>query len=537
MPLPRSLVAVLLCAACGRTPLLGPQARDGGAPRTDAGLKIDGTLDSTSDTSRPDTRPPDSTPSVACAALTSLASHGVLTSRHARQVLFAKDRSAVVLRVAGRDAGTEDEVLVVRLPGGEISSLGIGAIDIGWIDDGARLLLRNHAGDLTASSLDGVDRLTLARGTCEHLTSPDGKRVLAFLDCDRLTATLASVDTRSGAHTTLGRSTRKDYGYGPNVDFSPGGKWLAFLEAPPAHDGGVSYNGIVRVVDSRNVSYALDSAGIASNPHFVSDEVLLFVKKRSSTFTVDLRAHALGKGETSWVVAQEVNFDGRFDRRVSSDGQWFLATVSPLPTDYRSRDALSAYALDGRQTALANDVFPFLASEMLWYSFAFAADDRHVVYQRLTPSTLGVSVVGLAGGAATSLSPDSSFVIPPVGNLVALNETRSQPFRLRLTNLETTQNVAETRLNAPAQVVTFTPNGTSVVFAEQAEGAKLVRLRHLSGRTGLTTDLAQWNETQMPTDNTCCNLPGPGYPIDPTGCYTIVDSDLLGGTALILLPP
>jgi hypothetical protein len=351
-----------------------------------------------------------------------------------------------------------------------------------------------------------------------------------------MTATLVSVDTRTGYGTKLGRSTRMNFGFGPNVVFSPSGQWIAYLEPPPSRDGSVSYSGTVRVVDSRNATYALNSAGIASNPYFASEEVLLFVKDGRSYMNVDVRAHALGGGDTSRLVAQDVGFDGRYEGHVSSDGQWILAPVSPVPHDLRTPDALSAHSLDGREIALANDVYPFWGSEVLWYSYAFAADDRHVVYMNLTPSSRGVSVVGRAGGPSRVLSRESDFVVPPAGNLVALREDRSQPIRLRLTNLDTTQDVAVAELTATPSAVTFTPDGASVVFAEQAQGSQRARLRHLSSRTGLTTDLAQWTATQMPPYEPCCNQPGPGYPIDPTGCFTVVDSDLTGGTSLILLP-
>jgi hypothetical protein len=530
---------LLLVVACGRTPLLGLQAHDGGAPRRDATLESDGaarTVDAAEGT-RPEVRPPrpDTNLPQGCSALAALASRGVLTPRHANQVLFAKDRSSLVLRVSGRDAGTGDDVMLVRLPGGETSQLATGAAGIDWIDDGRRVLVRHSSGDLLSVSLDEPGPVVLARANaCEHLISPDGSRVIMFGYCGGVISELSVIDTRTGMRTNLGQTVRKSYDFGPKVVFSPSGRWFAYLQPSPTADGSASYDTLVRVVDSRYNAYALKSAPRAAHPTFASDEVLLFATGRDSSMTVDVRAHVVGSGDASRVLARDVGFDSHFDGHVSPDGQWVLAAILPLP-DYQSSYALSAFSLDGREVALAGDLFPFYTTDMLWHASAFAADNRHVVYLTSRPS-FGTAVVERTGGAATPLSSDHSFVIPPTGNLVALIETHAQPMRVRLTNLDTTEDVAVAKPTGNPARATFTPNGASLVFVEEALGATPARLQHLSGSTGAVSALAQWNANQLLPFAPCCNEPGPGYPIDPTGCFTVVDSDLDGGTRLILLP-
>lgn len=536
----RALVfAFLLVLACGRTPLLGKQAHDGGAPRRDTALDSDAAarMADAAEGPRPEVRPPrpDTHLPQGCSALASLASRGVLTPRHAKQVLFAKDRSSLVLRVSGSDAGTGDDVLLVRLPGGETSSLSTGAAEIDWIDEGKRVLVRHSSGDLLSVTLDEPGPVVLARANaCAHLMSPDGSRVIMFGNCNVVTAELSVIDTRTGLRTNLGQTMRNSDSQGPNVVFSPSGEWLAYVQPSPGTDGSASSDTLIRVVDGRTNAYALKSAPAAAHPTFASDKNLLFTTQRSSSMTVDVRAHVVGSGDTSRVIARDVGFDGHFDGHVSPDGQWVLAAVLPLP-DFQSSYALSAFSLDGREVALASDLFPFFTADNLWHASAFAADNRHVVYLTSRPS-FGTAVVERAGGAASSLSSDHSFVIPPSGNLLALMETRSRPMRVRLTNLDTTQDVAVAEPTRNPSHVGFTPNGASVLFVEEALASTPARLQHLSGTTGAVTALAQWKVNQLLPFAPCCNEPGPGYPIDPTGCFTVVDSDLEGDTRLILLP-
>jgi hypothetical protein len=536
-------VALLLALACGRTPLLEKRPHDAGVPRPDSAWNpdaVNGLADAAGDGARPDERSswPEAGPEVACAALASLADRGVLTPRHAKQVLFAKDRRSLVLRVAGVDAGTDDDVLLIHLPEGDTAPLGIGVVGINWIARESRVLLRNRAGDLIAFPLDGGDSAILAQRTCGHVVSPDGDRVLTLEDCDDRSATLVSVDAQTGTRAPLGRTARTPYDVRPNAVFSPNGQWVAYREPATARDGRVAMGGLIYVVDARNRSYALTSTPEADNPVFASDGVLLFATNSSGPASaVDIRAHVLGSGDTSRVIARGVDFQSAFGLRVSPDGQWILAAVIPLPNGLSSYAyALSAYSIDGKEVALAADLFPFWSTQMLVYSFAFAADNRHVVY--LTSGIpRGTSAVALSGGQTTALSADVFFTIPPTGNLVALSETLSSPMRVRLNDLDTNRDLASAEAGARPTRVTFTPDGRSVIFIEQTEGATPSRLRHLSGRTGVATTLANWNSNQLAVGGgLCCNEPDHSYPIDPTGCFTVVDSDIEGGTRLILLP-
>ena len=249
-------VALLVTTACGRTSLWEASKHlDAALPHPDAANESVGpaAADATPGREVRDAAPeirqdaesfPDSMAPVGCAALTPLAG-GILTPRHAKQVLFASDRSAVVLRVAGETAGAGDDVLVVRLPGGDVTTLISDVMDMEWLDGRSRILARHSSQDLSVVALDGRTVTTIAAKTCDHVVSPDGQQILTFESCDSSSATLMAMKPESGLRTRLGKvALYSPYvnpasGFNPNASFSPSGRWIAYRQAAPAPDGGV----------------------------------------------------------------------------------------------------------------------------------------------------------------------------------------------------------------------------------------------------------------------------------------------------------
>jgi Tol biopolymer transport system component len=528
------VVALVVTTACGRTSLFKARKHlDAALPRPDVSSASVGPDAAT---------PPDSTALVGCAALTPLAG-GLLTPRHAKQVLFANDRSTVVLRVAGDSAGdsagSEDDVLVVRLPGGDLTTLISGATDMEWLDGRSRILARHANQDLSVVTLDGRT-VPIAANACDHVLSPDGQEVLSFESCDATSATLWALKLDTGLRTQLGKVARYSpyvnpaTGFNPNASFSPGGRWIAYRQPSPAPDGSVPQGGIINLVGPQG-AYALTSVPGASLPYFVSDTTLLVATPATgSPGAIDIHGHTLGT-DTSYLVAKSVDIETYFGYRVSPDGRWLLAALVPVQ-GWDSPYALGAYDVQtGDTVALAADLFPFWSSEVAWYSFAFSADARHVLY--LTAGRpMHVATVAVAGGAATVLSAEPSFTVPSTGSLVALSEQQTQPPRVRLADLDTGLDVASANAATTPIQATFTPSGRALVFTEAATASAPARLRHLAA-TGRVSQLGQWRTSQLGSAyGPCCNEPYGSYPIDPTGCFLLVDSDLDGGTRLVLLP-
>jgi len=525
------LAALVVTTACGRTSLF------------EAGKHLDAALhrpDVSGGTAGPDAdTPPDSTTPVGCAALTPLAG-GLLTPRHAKQVLFANDRSTVVLRVSGDTTGSNDDVLVVRLPGGDLTTLISGVTGMEWLDGRSHILVRHPNQDLSVVALDGRTVTPIAANACDHVLSPDGQQVLSFESCDATSATLWALKPEIGRRTQLGKVARYSpyvnpaVGFNPNASFSPSGRWIAYRQPSPAPDGGVPQGGIINLVGPEE-TYTLTSIAGASLPFFVSDTTLLVATTAvGSPGTIDIHGHTLGTG-AAYLVAKSVDIETYFGYGVSPDGHWLLAAVAPVQ-GWDSPYALGAYDIQAGDTvALAANLFPFWSSEVAWYSFAFSADARHVLY--LTADRpMHVATVAATGGSATVLSAEPSFTIPPTGSLVALSEKETRPPRVRLADLDTGLDVASADAATSPVQATFTPSGRALVFTETATDAAPARLRHLSA-TGRVSQLGQWRTSQLGLDyGACCNEPYGSYPIDPTGCFLLVDSDLDGGTRLVLLP-
>jgi len=86
---------------------------------------------------------------------------------------------------------------------------------------------------------------------------------------------------------------------------------------------------------------------------------------------------------------------------------------------------------------------------------------------------------------------------------------------------------------------TFTPDARALVFVDSSSSGASRRLRYLSIPDGNSTELGQWKSSLLAQQyGSSCNDPRTPYPIDPSGCFLLVDSDVSPGpgTSLVLLP-
>jgi hypothetical protein len=212
------LLAIGLAPACGRTAL---DVRRGLRAEVDAGARIDGwpsrdaplandaqlTMDVPPPADAQEAR--DLAPAIRCAVLQPLAD-GVLTSRHTVRALFTPNRSSLALQVKGEgpsESSVQDDLLLVRLPSGEVSPIMRAITSAEWLQPGATLLVsvaRDGSNDLVVVGSDGSVLRTLVRGVCDHAAAPDGSRVFAIHDCDKdRYGTLDVIEVASGANTRL----------------------------------------------------------------------------------------------------------------------------------------------------------------------------------------------------------------------------------------------------------------------------------------------------------------------------------------------
>jgi hypothetical protein len=516
-------------------------AFDGGAPLdarsptdaplpADAQLPIDGWLQKDAQV------PPDLAPAFGCAALQPLAD-GVLTSRHAVRALFAPDRSSLVLRVKGEGPyGTStDDLLRVGLPSGEVSTIFMSITGAEWLQPGSTLLVRavqTGRSDLMVVTSDGIGMGTLVQGVCQRVAAPDGSRVYAIHDCDsRNSGTMDVIDVGSGASTrlavgaTFGTPTPTRW-----TTVSPNGRWVAFFTSTPS-DGG-SGQSLLAVASADGQVETLTSQPDASDPAFASDGLLLFIA--GSRYQMgDLRGHVPGTGDTSYLIA--TNRDpGLFGYQVSPDKTWLLAGAR-ITGDVNE---LYAMRLDGSgERLLASDLYDFWANQLAMRVFAFSASGR-VIYN--TGRDLGVAFIDLDGGAPTVLSGSATFMEAPGLDQAALLEWSGSPFspsRLRLLDLESGTDVFAYDSDRSINSIGFQPNNRGLVFVEY-RSPDPTRLRYASADQSVV--LGEWQTTQFQPNSlsdyygTLLDI----YPVDPTGCFTVFDTDQTPGpgTRLAILP-
>jgi len=104
------------------------------------------------------------------------------------------------------DSGVQDDLLLVRLPSGDVSAIVSSITSAEWLQPGATLLAkvaRDGGSDLVVVNSDGSGMRTLMQSVCSHVAAPDGSRVYAIHDCDsNNTGTMAVVEVASGPART-----------------------------------------------------------------------------------------------------------------------------------------------------------------------------------------------------------------------------------------------------------------------------------------------------------------------------------------------
>ena len=308
---------------------------------------------------------------------------------------------------------------------------------------------------------------------------------------------------------------------------SSDGRWVTFMIGIPTDGGSSQYVLVVAGADGRVETLA--SQPSAYDAGFVSDRLLLF---QTGAWSSEIRGHVPGTGDTSYLVA--ANRDpGQFGYVVSPDGTRLLGAA--MTTEYIYE--LYAIRLDGSgELLLAPDLVSFQLFEMPIRAFAFSAGGRAIY---LSDRPFGVATVSLDGGKPTKLSGGAYFREAPRLDQVALVEPTSlapAASRLRLVDLEYGTDVFAYDSDGGVETVGFPPSGRDLVFTEYGPPGR-TQLRYASAdQSGV---LGEWMTTQFQPDVSYFAMSLEVHPVDPTGCFTVFDTDLTPGpgTRLAILPP
>jgi hypothetical protein len=492
-----------------------------------------------SDLPATDIPPPDG-PTIpeGCRALQPLADKGVLTSQHTKKVLFAPDRSWMVLRVQQEDdagIGHPDQIIRFALPSGTSTILS---------DSGGDAEALGSSGAVLISGVgsDGKDRVvydssglrTIASAVCAHKATPDGTRVYILRDCGNTNiGTLDVVDIASDKTTQVATNVVQ-----PGIAISPDSNWAAYVirEADAGWESDT-----IHLVSKSGQTYALASQRGAGEAEFVSNELLLFGVGTGSSIPVgrgDFRGHVPGSGDSSYLVAGGRG-TGFWGYEISADGAWLLGVATS-----RSRDAtfpggeLYAIRLDGSaEHLLTADLLPFWYFQMVIDAFGWSADGTRAIY--MTEEAREVWTVDPLGTSPTRLSDNGYFRPAKTGDQVILLESVAggTQNRLRVAALGSGTDVVLFDSNGRVDAPNLLADGRGLLFVNRP-AAGPDELRFISTAGGDSVVLGTWDMTQLYLYSASDESTFGSYPVDPTGCFTVVDTDLAPGpgTRLVLLP-
>jgi len=521
--------------SCRRHPLGGADGGDAGPPIVDAPTAIDATdapgpndaadaADAPGPIDAADTSDGPAVVQVPCGALRALAAKGPFTDRHARDLLFSPDRRLLIVQAAG---GPPDDLLLVQLPEGVPQMLLSGVRSAEWLGGSGQVLATmSSSGDLVVVSLDGTATRTIARNTCAHLAVPDGSRVFAVSDCNArpTVGKLAEIDVATNTATPRASEATNA------LAVSPSGRFAAFVAHDPDGDD------IMHVLDGDR-DLTLSPVAVDA-PAFVADERLLFLTPGSRLLS-NAYLQVPGTNATSQLVAQDRHFGFR-GYRISPDGSLALAAQWPATRQPPFVTDLVTIRLDGAvgETLLANDLLPYDLNQLGISPFTFTADGRRVLFMASnTTSPMGVFTVQSTGGDRRRLALGHAFAVSPYADRVAILEIDSSTNKQTIHFVAAATGVEAFTISSDGAIggLGFVPGDRGLVYVERASPN---RLHHVSFADGRNTAIAAWNRSQIPLGDMPQGEMRTGYPVDPTGCFTIVDSDLpeSAGTSLVVLP-
>ena len=514
-----------------------PMEADAGVPTdvaTDSdGRSADGTVgpdaprETVSDVA-PESGRTDTAGMLPCSALKPLADLPLLGAWRTHYVYYSPDRSWLLLQV--RDS--KDRLIRVDLPSGTATTIVDGLNSAVPLGNGGPILLFGTGADGDDTSVyDGREVRKLWSGLWNFQPTPDGSRLFAVGSClggecglhvfDVATGTASVVDERAVMATTW------------DIAVSPNGQWVAYTTG----DNDVN-NRTIAVASLAGTSYTIASAKGVDLLEFASDELLVFQTGGRSNYHGDIRGHVPGSGDTSFLIASDLYpgegyaYNGY---QFSPDRTRVLAVKMSPPSDTSRSASLYSVPLHGGDPLLLVEDWSLPYPDMT-YAFAFDSQGKYAVYVSLRDPDLPsfeVWAVDMQGSTPRKLSNYWAFGLTPATSSVLLIDTDDDGrYHLRLTDLATGLDRLSYSSNDQPSDVTVLRGDQALVFAEYEYDSGTVRARFMSASHPQSVVLGEWN------DPSCRGCSPMRVQADPTGCFTVVNTDVAPGpgTRLVLLP-
>jgi hypothetical protein len=460
-----------------------------------------------------------STGMLPCSALQPLADLPVLGSWRTHYAYYAQDRSWLLLQVRGDN----DSLVRVDLPSGKTTTI-VDRLNAAWpLGSKGTFLLRGTGsnGD-DISVYDGKEVRKILSGLCNFQPTPDGTRLYATCAGDG--NGLQAIDVATGEVSIVDKSATMATVW--SIAVSPNGQWVAYRTGES--------NRTIRTITLASVagrSYTITSAQAVESIEFGSDDLLVFHTAGDSATDGDLRGHVPGSGDTSFLVVSD-----DYSYRFSLDRTRVAVAKFNRPLGSSRLASLYSIPSQGGDPLLLVKDWSIPYSDML-YAFDFDSQGNYALYVSLSGydsanlPTYTVSVVDMKGSKPRKLSNGWGFGRTSATSSVLLYDTADDGrYRLRLTDLAT--GVDRFSYSSNQQIVSANAlRGDQAVLFAETDGAKR-GARFMSASYPQSTVLGVWEELDYRGAS-----PMPVQP-DPTGCFTVVNTDLSPGpgTRLVLLP-
>jgi hypothetical protein len=422
-----------------------------------------------------------------------------------------------------------DRLVRVELPSGDVTTV-VDALNLvrPLGNRGALLLTATGSSRNDTSVYDGREARTLFSGDCHYTAAPDGTRIYAVGSCVGKENGLVALDVATGKPSVVDKRAALTTVW--QILVSPNGKWVAYTEG----DSDVN-NRTITVASAAGNAYTIASAPGVYLVDFASDDLLIFQTGGKADLHGDLRGHTPGSGDTSFVIASD-RFPGYgypyTGYQFSPDRTRILAAKMPGPSDTPRSGALFSIPLHGGDPTLLLADWAYPLRDMT-DPFAFDSQGKYAVYVSTRNGDLtsfSVWAVDMQGSSPRKLSDGWGFGLTHATSSVVLYDNADKGrFRVRLTDLATGRDRLSYSSSAQILSAAAFRGDQAVLFSE--DGVKR-RAGFMSVSHPEPIVLGEWTE---PSSRGVTRLPV--YP-DPTGCFTVINTDLPTGTGtrLVLLP-
>lgn len=465
-----------------------------------------------------------------CAALGPIAGR-ILTARRPMRVLFSPDGRYIIMIVRAEvqppGGGTMDDLVLITLPSGAMTTLAHRVRDVSWLGQTNMLFVKSSDSELQVVDLAGR-ALAVAPNVCDYVGTPDGRYVYVVRDCD--------FRSRIGHLDVVDLQTNQVTGYADvlaqpgNLSLLANGRWIAYVAASLPGDGSAPI-GNVHLRD-RTINHFPIGAPYpnSTTPWFFTDLSLLFQVPNPPFGTSDVYRYTFGDTSSYRMATnRHVGFGGY---KISPDRGYLLNALLLQP----GPNELYVTRLDDAvETLVASDLLLYQENQVGPIAFAFTRDGSRAVY--VVHPYAGTATVPVGGGAPTKVSNGNGFAVSPYADRVATLETAMSKPGDSLYVSDPSSSTPSLRYDSSGSIksVTFVPADRGLLFVESGTPQ---RLRHLSFRGGAPTDLGTWTMSDLPLAQYPLGEMQPVYPVDPTGCYVVVDNDAPGaaGVSIALVP-